>query len=118
MNLFKSGIWSSRYLRYGIWQGPYSITLSFDSHLFEVTGSGSDDLGTFTITGTYSPKTTRMALTKIYRMNYQIILQLIWNDQTRQFEGKRYLQCKISREENRFELKFNRLSRHSSTERF
>lgn len=94
------------------------MSLSFDSLRFEVTGSGSDDLGTFTITGTYSPKTTRMALTKVYRMNHQIIIQLIWNYQTRQFEGKRYLQCKTYREENRFELKFSRLPRNSSDARF
>lgn len=113
-NLFQSGIWSSRYLHDGIWHGPHSISLSFDGQLFEVTGSGSDELGTFTVTGPYSNKTARMGLMQVYRTNHlerQIILQVIWNPQTRQFEGKRYVRCKTHREETQFELKFNRSAR-------
>lgn len=114
INLFKSGSWSIRYLHAGIWHGPNSLSLSFDCKLFEVTGSGTDEFGIFIITGTYSTTTCRMGLMKIYRTNHferRIIIQVIWNSQTRQFEGKQYLQCKTHREENRLELKFNRSSR-------
>lgn len=118
-SLFKSGIWSSRYLQYGIWHGPTYLSLSFYSHLCEVAGSGSDDLGTFTIAGTYSTKTGRMGLTKVSRsdagnrteqLEDQVIIQLVWNSQSRQFEGKRYVRNKTYHEENRMELKFSRPS--------
>jgi hypothetical protein len=117
ITIFKSGIWSSRYLQFGIWHGPNYFSLSFDSQLFKVTGTGSDNIGMFIIDGTYSIRSSRMALTKIYQLGignrsenleHQIIIQLVWNDDTRQFEGKRYVQIKNFREENRFELKFSK----------
>lgn len=120
--LFKSGIWSSRYLQCGIWHGPNYFTLSFDSRLLKVTGSGADHIGMFIIDGTYSIRTGRIGLTKIYQfpnrnqsenLEYQIIIQLIWNSETRQFEGKRYVRTKIYREENRFELKFSKQTQPS-----
>lgn len=115
--LFKSGIWSSRYLQSGIWYGPNYISLSFDYRTLTITGSGTDQIGMFIIDGTYSIQTGRLGLTKIYQhpnrnrsehLEHQNIIQLIWNNETYQFEGKQYIQTKIYREENRFELKFNK----------
>jgi hypothetical protein len=80
----------------------------------------------FIIDGTYSIRSSRMALTKIYQLGignrsenveHQIIIQLVWNVDTRQFEGKRYVQTKNFREENRFELKFSKQQQLSSHER-
>jgi hypothetical protein len=126
INLFKSGIWSSRYLQFGIWHGPIYFSLLFDSQLLKVTGSGSDDIGRFTIDGIYSNKTGRIGLMKTYRfdsttriehLDHQIIIQLIWNSEMRQFEGTRYVRTKTYREENKFELKFNKQQRISPNER-
>jgi len=113
-------------LQFGVWHGPIYISLSFDPQMFKVTGSGCDDIGRFTVDGTYSTKTGRIGLTKIYRfdattriehLEHQIIIQLVWNSETRQFEGKRYVRTKTYREENRFELKFSKQQRISPHER-
>jgi len=125
ITLFKSGIWSSRYLQLGIWHGPNYFSLVFDSQSFKITGSGTDNIGMFIIDGIYSIRTGRMGLTKIYQIangnrsenfEHQIIIQLVWNDETHQFEGKRYVRTKKYREENRFELKFSRQQQFSSNE--
>ena len=81
----------------------------------KVTGSGSDDIGTFTIDGTYSVKTRRIGLTKKYQvgtgnpsenLGHQVTIQLTWNAQNNQFEGKWYVQTSKYHGEDKFELKF------------
>ncbi|CAF1539891.1 unnamed protein product, partial [Rotaria sordida] len=81
-----------------------------------ITGSGSDDIGTFTIDGIYSVETRRIGLTKTYtrgtgnqleNLGHQVIIQLTWNVQNDQFEGKWYVQTSKYHGENRFELKFD-----------
>jgi hypothetical protein len=115
--LFKSGIWSSRYLQFGLWHDFHLSVLLFDPQSFKITGSGSDNIGMFTIDGTYSPKTRRIGMIKAYQLgtgnrldkfDYQMIIQLIWNSETRQFEGKWYVQTKKYRGENKFELRFSK----------
>ncbi|CAF5025602.1 unnamed protein product, partial [Rotaria sp. Silwood1] len=63
----------------------------------KVTGSGSDDVGVFTIDGIYSFDTNRIGLTKTYQLDtgdrsenlgHQVIIQLTWNAQNRHFNGK------------------------------
>ncbi len=116
INAFRSGIWSSRYYQYGRWNGPHQFSLSFDPQSMKVTGSGSDNIGTFTIDGVYSVTTHRIGLTKIYQagtgnpsenLGHQVIIQLTWNAQNHQFEGKWYVQTSKYRGEDKFELKFN-----------
>jgi hypothetical protein len=113
-NAFQSGIWSSRYFQYKKWHGPYQFSLSFDPQSMKVTGSGSDDVGTFTVDGTYSVKSRRMGLTKTYQagtgnpsenLAHQVTIQLTWNAQNNQFEGKWYVQTHKYRGEDKFELK-------------
>ena len=114
VNPFQSGIWSSRYFQYEQWQKSYKILLSFDSESTKVTGSGSDEIGTFTIDGSFSMKTNRLGLTKTYQPNtgnplenfgHQITIQLIWYSDSHQFQGKWYLNG--SHEQGQFELKFD-----------
>ncbi len=116
VNPFQSGIWSSRYFQYTRWHGPYQFSLLFDPQSMKVTGSGSDDVGTFTIDGTYSTETSRIALTKTYQagtgnrsenLGHQVTIQLTWNAQNNQFEGKWYVQTNKYHGEDKFELKFD-----------
>jgi hypothetical protein len=116
-NPFQSGIWSSRYFQYKRWHGPYQFSLSFDPQLMKVTGSGSDDVGIFAIDGIYSDTTRQMDLTKIYQagtgnpsenLGHQVTIQVTWNAQNNQFEGKWYVHTSKFRGEDKFELKFNR----------
>jgi hypothetical protein len=109
-----------------MWRGPIYVSLSFDPQLSKITGSGSDDVGQFTIDGTFSNKTGRIGLTETYRFNsttrvehldHHRIIQLIWNSETRLFEGTRYVRTKTYREENRFELKFSKPQQISPDER-
>lgn len=85
VNVFQSGIWSSRYFQYNNWHGPHEFTLSFDPQSMKVTGSRSDNVGTFTIDGLYSYQTRRIGLTKQYQagignpcqnLGHQMIIQL------------------------------------------
>jgi hypothetical protein len=45
---------------------------------------------------------------RLDKFDYQMIIQLIWNSETRQFEGKWYVQTKKYRGENKFELRFSK----------
>ena len=116
ISIFKSGYWKSQYFQYGKWQGPCLFSISFESGSMKVTGSGSDDVGTFTINGIYSIETSRLALTKTYRagtgnrsenLGHQVTIQLTWNAQNDQFEGKWYVQTSKYNGEDKFELKFD-----------
>jgi hypothetical protein len=113
-SIFQSGTWISRYYQYGKWHGDYRMSLTFDSGEMKVKGTGSDDVGTFTITGIYSTKTQRLGLNKRYRsgtgnptenLGHNVTIQLYWNPSTNQFEGKWYVQTAKYSGEDRFELK-------------
>lgn len=99
-SLFSSGIWSSRYYQYEKWHDRHELSLSFQEEQNLVTGSGTDDVGSFTIVGTYSTRTLRMGLKKTYRagtgnrmenLGHTVTIQLKWNSNTNQFEGKWYV---------------------------
>ncbi|CAF2519169.1 unnamed protein product [Rotaria sp. Silwood2] len=116
INIFKSGYWKSQYFQYGNWHGSHRFSLTFNDLSMNITGSGSDDVGTFTIHGTYSVKTRRIGLTKTYKkgtgnpsqnLGHQVTIQLTWNAQNNQFEGKWYVQTSKYYGENKFELKFD-----------
>lgn len=113
--IFRSGVWSSQYFQYGRWHGPNKFSLSFDPNSAKVTGAGSDDVGVFTIDGEYSTEIGRIGLTKNYQagtgdrsenLGHQVIIQLTWNAQNNQFEGKWYVQTSKYHGEDKFELKF------------
>jgi hypothetical protein len=117
ITLFKSGIWSSRYFQFGMWHDFHHFTLLFNPQTSKISGSGSDNIGIFSMDGTYSLKTKRIGMIKTYQLGtgkrldnsgYQMIIQVIWNSETRQFEGKWYVRTKKYRGENKFELKFNK----------
>ncbi len=80
-----------------------------------ITGSGVDDIGLFTVDGTYSVEPCRIGLTKKYQasignrsenLGHQVTIQLAWNAQNDQFEGKWYVQTSKYHGEDKFELKF------------
>jgi hypothetical protein len=119
---FQSGIWSSRYFQYGSWHGPHQCPLVFDSRSMNVTGTRSDDVGVFTITGIYSNETNRIGLTKTYQagtgnqsenLGHHVTIQLTWNVQDRQFVGKWYVQTNQYRGQGAFELRYNKRQQFS-----
>jgi hypothetical protein len=116
ISIFKSGYWKSRYFQYGQWHGFHRFSLTFDSHSMKITGSGTDGIGKFTIDGIYSIETGRLGLTKKYlpgtgnqseNLGHHVTIQLMWNAQNDQFEGKWYVQTNKYRGEDKFELKFD-----------
>jgi hypothetical protein len=122
-NAYQSGIWSSRYFQYKRWHGPYQLTLSFDPQSMKVTGSGSDNVGTFIVDGIYSIKTGRIGLIKTYQagtgnplenLGHKVTIQLTWNTQNNQFEGKWYVQTSKYHGENKFELKLDKQQQFSA----
>lgn len=77
--------------------------------VYTVHGTGIDDIGTYVITGNYSPKTLRMGLTKKYQegtggsnenLGHEVTIQVEWNLQNKQFEGTYYLRTSKHRDEN------------------
>lgn len=114
--IFQSGTWISRYFQYGRWHGSQRLSLKFDAIQMKVSGAGSDDVGSYTITGLYSPSTQRLALTKKYtqgtgnpseNLGHSVTIQLYWNPKQNQFEGKWYVRTSKYGGENKFELKFS-----------
>ncbi|UJR10509.1 hypothetical protein I4U23_014712 [Adineta vaga] len=103
IKLFQSGLWQCEYFQYDKQHGPYYINLAFDNIRFEVTGSGFDDVGTYTLHGFYSTETRRLGITKTYEagtgnpkenLGHNVIIQLEWNRLNHQFEGKWYVRTR------------------------
>jgi hypothetical protein len=118
VTLFQSGIWLARYLQYDEWHGPHQFSLVFDHQSMKVRGSGSDDIGIFKIRGIYSNKTNEISLTKRYQPNtddpsenfeHTVSIELTWNEDSEQFEGKWYVETSEYHGQNAFELIFDRL---------
>lgn len=116
-NVFRSGIWTSRYYQYGKWHGPYEITLTFNSRSSKISGDGWDEVGRFIVKGIYSLRTRRMGLTKIYQLDsgnkaqnlgHSVTIQLTENEELQQFEGNWYGQTIKYHGKDKFVLSFNR----------
>jgi hypothetical protein len=115
--LFESGLWESHYHQYDKWNGPHQFQLSFDGLQSTVTGSGSDNIGTFSINGVYSVSTGRMGLTKIYQLGtgnplenlgHSVTIQVEWNRYNNQFEGKWYVRTSKFAGSGEFKLQYAR----------
>lgn len=115
-NIFPSGDWTSSYFQYHRSHGPYTFSLMFDHQELKVTGSGKDDVGVFSIDGIYSLNTRRIGLTKTYQkgtgnslenLGHTVTIQLEWNFQKYQFEGKWYVSTHKYRGSDEFTLKFD-----------
>ncbi|CAF1387730.1 unnamed protein product [Adineta steineri] len=85
-------------------------------HQMKITGSGSDDVGLYSIDGLYSTQTRRIGLTKTYlsgsgnpseNLGHNVIIQLEWNRDNNQFEGKWYVRTKKFKGSGDFKLKMN-----------
>ena len=96
------------------------MSLSFDHQASTITGSGSDNVGTYVIDGIFSSHSRRVGLTKKYQLGignplenlgHTVTIQLEWNSSHRQFEGKWYVRTKSFRGEGAFELKSGKASK-------
>lgn len=91
----------------------------------QVTGTGSDDVGVFSINGIYSNETNRLGLIKIYQagtgnprenLGHQVTIQLTWNTQSNKFEGEWYVQTIQYHAKNAFELTYSERQQFSIEE--
>lgn len=123
LNLFQSGIWRSQYYQYSKWHGPQELQLTFDSLQSKVTGSGSDNIGVYSINGIYSTQSRRMGLTKTYQLGtgnplenlgHDVTIQVEWNRYNQQFEGKWYVRTNKFRGSGDFKLTYIQSSSISS----
>ncbi len=115
-SVFIPGTYASYYYQYNKYHGPHDMKLAFYPEAgYIIHGGGRDDIGTYIITGVYSPRTLRMGLEKQYQigtgnpsenLGHIVIIQVEWNFQNRQFEGKYYLRTKKHRDENMFIIRF------------
>jgi hypothetical protein len=116
ISVFKSGSWSARYLQFGEWCEPSCVSLSFDHISSKINGSGSDEVGAYTISGSYSKEEGRMLLIKRYQLGtgdptgnlgHRVLIRLVWNPEICQFEGHWYVRTNVYCGADQFELKFN-----------
>lgn len=112
MNPFTTGVWSFQYYQYRKWRGPFRVEISFNHSI--AVGKGTDDVGDFTLDGTFSWTSKRLALTQTYvkgtgdpkeNLGHQSIIQLEWNADTNQFEGMWYVRTHKYRGSGKFQLK-------------
>ena len=109
-SVFISGIFQYYYFQYETAHGPFSMRLDFNPHAkYTVEGGGEDDIGTYVITGVYSPETLRMGLIKQYQartgnssenLGHQVTIQVQWSFVRQQFDGKYYLRTKLHSDQN------------------
>ena len=113
MKLFQSGRWESQYFQHNNWHAPYHVDLTFDAEQLKVTGSGLDDVGMYFIDGIYSIQTRRIGLIKKYQLGtgnplqnlgHDVTIQLQWNRNSNQFEGKWYVRTPKFKGQGDFKL--------------
>ncbi|CAF3707252.1 unnamed protein product [Rotaria socialis] len=116
-NIFQSGVWSGRYFQYEAWHDPQQLWLSFDSNSFTINGHGSDDVGRYTVTGKYSTTTNEIELIKAYQqgtgdeeenLGHSVTIEVTWDSNKQLFSGNWYVDTNSYRDENIFELKFEK----------
>lgn len=114
---FPSGFWTGKYYQYGVWHGRHIFTLTFDQQSLRVSGFGADDVGQFTITGSYSATTGRLGMYKNYQagtgnisenLGHQVTIQLQWDVYRNLFTGKWYVQTSRFSGEDQFELEYEK----------
>ncbi len=115
-SVFVSGNFESFYVQYGKHHGPSNMTLTFYPDAdYMVHGGGQDNVGTYIITGIYSPRTLRMGLEKHYQrgtgdpsenLGHIVTIQVQWYSESQQFEGKYYVQTSKHHDENKFIIRF------------
>ena len=109
-SIFIPGIFQYYYFQYEKAHGPFSMRLGFYPQAdYTVHGGGKDDIGTYVITGVYSPETLRMGLIKQYQagtgnssenLGHQVTIQVEWNFELQQFDGRYYLRTKLHSDQN------------------
>lgn len=87
--IFISGTFVSYYEQYKKLHGPFNINLGFHPQAGHIVhGAGIDNIGAYTITGVYSPRTLRMGLEKNYQrgagnpsenLGHKVTIQVEWN---------------------------------------
>jgi hypothetical protein len=116
INLFQSGLWTGQYFQANEWH-TYQLSLVFNKQALTVSGSGTDDVGTFSIDGIYSINSRRIAFTKKYERDtenpsenfgHTVTVQAKWNSTEGQFEGKWYVEVNKYRAKNKFQLSYNK----------
>ncbi len=116
-NIFQSGIWSGRYCQYEEWHDPRQFSLLFDSHSFTIIGTGSDDVGAFTVSGKYSTTTNEIELIKTYQqgtgdekenLGHSVTIEVTWDPEKQLFAGNWYVDTSSYRDDDLFELKFQK----------
>ena len=114
-NPFQTGIWAFRYHQYDKWYGPYRLLLTFDHQLWQGTGKGADDLGSFICDGIYSPEDRRLNLTLRYdedtgnpeeNLGHTSTIELHWNSTKNIFAGKWHVRTATYTDEDKFEMEF------------
>ncbi|CAF4034688.1 unnamed protein product [Rotaria sordida] len=101
-----------RYYQYFKWHGSFLVQMEFNNG--NVQGNGTDDVGSYDVTGSYSTDDNRLTLTKQYKrgtgdprenFGHQVKIDLKWNDQAQHFDGQWVVRTASYFGQDKFELK-------------
>lgn len=117
-NIFQSGTYDMYYYQYGKWHGSFLVQLEFQNR--NVQGSGTDDVGSYDITGNYSRSDFHLDLIKQYKpktgnphenLGHQVTINLKWNDQEHQFDGQWIVKTTNYSGQDKFKLKLRQFTK-------
>ena len=110
--IFQAGSFSGYHFKDGIWHVSDQCTLTLNPQTdHTLYGKGTDDQGTFIVTGVYSPRTLRMAFDKQYQTIFhdnvsqgdtKSTVQVQWNPATLNFQGKYYFKAAQRSDEGKY----------------
>ncbi len=81
----------------------HQVPPSFDPQSMIVTGIGSNETNRIDLTQTYQAGTGNQS----ENLGHQVTIQLIWDAQNDQFEGKWYVKMSQYHDEDKFQLNFD-----------
>lgn len=113
--IFQAGTFSGYKSKDGIWHGTDQCILTLNPQAnHTLYGKGTDDQGTFAVTGVFSPRTLRMAFDKQYQTMFRdsisqphpvetkSTVQVQWNPSKLNFEGKYYFKTGQRSDEGKY----------------
>ncbi|CAF3758372.1 unnamed protein product, partial [Rotaria magnacalcarata] len=98
--IFINGVWLHRYYQYGLWYGPYQQRITFNTQNNMLDGNGSDNIGQFILSGTYSKHNRQINMIQAYQtgtgnsklnIGHRCRYELTWNKEKRIFQGPIYV---------------------------
>ncbi|CAF1600950.1 unnamed protein product, partial [Didymodactylos carnosus] len=114
-DIFQSGSWTGEYFQDGYCHQLPACIIKFNDESSTLTGYGTDDTGDYKLKGVYSTRTLKMGIVKTYilgtgpdlrqNLGHHVNIQLGWNENEKDFQGKWYVRTSEYQSENKYKLR-------------